>query len=193
MLESHIMTPPNLPEQTYRSAAVIGKKPLHFTFAPDQAARVAIAAHLGLLELPQLQLKGSFAPQGRGDVALRAQLVAQVVQPCAITLDPVAAQINAPIQRDYLRDYADPTGQEVELGPDDSEAMPEYFDVAAIAIEELALSLPPYPRSPGASLGQMLATPKGAAPLTQDVLRPFAGLARALQGGQDSPPADDKQ
>ena len=179
----------DLPPQTYRSAAIIGKKPLHFTFAPDSTARAAIAAQLGLLDLPQMQLKGSFAPKGRGDVTLTAQLTAQVVQACTITLAPVPAQISTQIARDYLRDYVEPSGSEVELGPEDSEAIPEMFDVAAIAVEELTLSLPLYPRAAGAELGSVIAAPTGAAPLTDAALRPFAGLAglaSALQSQADT-------
>lgn len=192
------MTYPDLPSQTYRSAAIIGKKPLHFTYAPDAAARAAIAAHLGLLDLPQIQLKGTFAPKGRGDVVLTADLTAAVVQACTITLAPVPAQIKSHIARDYLRDYAEPAAQEAELGPEDCEAIPEQFDVAAIAIEELSLSLPLYPRAAGASLGQVIAAPAGAAPLTDDALRPFAGLASlaaslqsAPQSGPDLPTPDE--
>ena len=179
------VAPPEFPVQTYRSAAIIGKKPLHFTFVPDANQRSAIAAHLGLLDLPQMQMKGSFAPKGRGDVTLTAQLTAQLVQACTITLAPVPAQISAQISRDYLRDYAEPDGTEVELGPEDSEAIPEMFDVAAIAIEELTLSLPLYPRAEGASLGSVVVAPAGAAPLTDAALRPFAGLASLAQALQD--------
>jgi uncharacterized metal-binding protein YceD (DUF177 family) len=171
------MTPPALPSVIHSAATIAGKKPLHFTYAPEAEARAAIAAHLGLINLPKLVLKGSFAPQGRGDVVLRAQLSAQVVQPCTITLEPVTSRLHSDVSRDYLRDFAQPDALEAELGPEDQEPLPESFDIAAIAIEELTLALPLYPRAKGAVLDSVIAAPKGAAPLTDAALRPFAGLA----------------
>lgn len=176
-----------LPSQTYRSAAVVGRKPLHFTFAPDAQARAAIAAHLGLLGLHSFVLKGVFTPQGRGDVVLRADMSAAITQACTITLAPVPAKLSSAIARDYLREFAEPTALEAELGPEDQEPIPEEFDVAAIAIEELALSLPLYPRAAGASLAPTIAAPAGSAPLTDDALRPFAGLASLAQAMSAAP------
>lgn len=178
-----------LPSQTYRSAAVVGRKPLHFSFTPDAPARAAIAAHLGLLGLHTLVFKGVFTPQGRGDVVLRADLSAAITQRCTITLAPVPAQISSAIARDYLRDFVEPTALEAELGPEEQEPIPEEFDVAAIAIEELTLSLPLYPRAPGASLEPIVAAPAGSAPLTDAALRPFAGLSSLAQAMKDAPKA----
>jgi uncharacterized metal-binding protein YceD (DUF177 family) len=184
----------SLPSQTYRSAAVVGRKPLHFTFSPDATARSAIAAHLGLLGLHSFVLKGAFTPQGRGDVVLRAELSAAITQACTITLAPLPAKISSTIVRDYLREFAEPTALEAELGPEDQEPIPEEFDVAAIAIEELALALPLYPRAAGASFAPTLAAPAGSAPLTDDALRPFAGLAslaQAMKAGPSDNAADE--
>ncbi len=173
---------------------MVGRKPLHFTFSPDAATCAQIAAHLGILGVKSLVLKGAFTPQGRGDVVLRADLSAQITQSCTITLVPVPAKISSQIARDYLRDYIEPSALEAELGPEDQEPIPEEFDVAAIAIEELALSLPLYPRAAGASLAPTIAAPAGAAPLTDDALRPFAGLATLAQAMKAEPsPARDSE
>lgn len=174
-------TLPPLPSLIHHAATIAGKKPLYFTYAPEADARAAIAAHLGLLDLPKLVLKGSFAPKGRGDVLLRADLSAHVVQPCTITLNPVATRLVGSVSRDYLRDFAEPDAVEAELGPEDQEPLPETFDIAAIAIEELTLALPLYPRAKGAALDPITAAPAGVAPLTDESLRPFAGLAALAQ------------
>ena len=50
----------------------------------------------------------------------------------------------------------------------------------------LALALPLYPRAPGAELGQAVFAEPGTAPLKDEDLRPFAGLAglkAKLEGG----------
>ena len=48
----------DLPSQPYRVTALPTRKPMRFTFAPDAAGRAAIAAELGLLDLPELRLAG---------------------------------------------------------------------------------------------------------------------------------------
>lgn len=169
-------TPP-LPSQPYRSAAVSGRKTIRFTFAPDAPARAVIAQALGLLDLPEFVLKGELQPMGRIDIALRADLGALVVQPCSISLAPVTSRLKDRVERNYRHDFEDPKGDEVELQGDDAEPLPEVIDVAAVAIEALALVLPLYPRAKGVDLGAVMATPPGAEPLTIETLKPFAGLA----------------
>ena len=46
-----------------------------------------------------------------------------------------------------------------------------------LSCEALSLALPLYPRAPGAELGAQVFAPPGAEPLTDDVIKPFAGLA----------------
>lgn len=181
---------PSLPAQIYRSAAIIGRKPLYFTYAPDLAAQASLAAQMGLLGLRSFVLKGVFLPKGRSDVTLQAQMRAQITQSCIITFAPVISDISSTISRDYLRDFIEPGASEAELGPEDHEAIPEEFDVAAIAIEELLLSLPLYPRAAGAELGARIAAPHGAQPLDDAALRPFAALATLAQSMAAIPATD---
>ena len=167
----------DLPSQPYRSSAVSGRKTIRFTFAPDAPARAMMASALGLLQLPECVLKGELQPMGRIDVVLRADLTAVVVQPCSISLAPVTTRLKDRVERNYRHDFEDPKGDEVEMLGDDAEALPEVIDVAAVAIEALALALPLYPRAKGVDLGAAVATPPGAVPMTDETLKPFAGLA----------------
>ena len=43
--------------------------------------------------------------------------------------------------------------------------------------EALSLSVPEYPRAAEAELGEMTAEPEGAAPISDEDVKPFAGLA----------------
>jgi uncharacterized metal-binding protein YceD (DUF177 family) len=176
----------DLPSQPYRVTALPTRKPMRFTFAPDAAGRAAIAAELGLLDLPELRLAGEIRPAGKSDFTLEAALTARVVQPCSITLAPVPASIAEPVRRTYVRDYRLPDADEVELEDDTTDPLPEVIDVADVAREALALALPLYPRAPGAELGQAVFAEPGTAPLKDEDLRPFAGLAglkAKLEGG----------
>ena len=168
---------PGLPTQPYRSALVSGRKPLRFTFAPDEAARRQIAAALDLIELPEFTFRGELAPFGRADVTLRADLTAVVVQPCSITLAPVRSKLADTTERRYAYDYAQPDADELEIPEDDIEALPETIDIAAVAIEALALALPLYPRARGAEFTEAAFAAPGVEPLQSADLKPFAGLA----------------
>ena len=165
---------PSLP---FRSAAVSGRKTVHFNFRPDPAARAQIAQALDLIDLPEFTFKGELTPSGRSDVILRADLAAHVVQPCSVTLAPVHSKLADQSERRFVQDYVEPDADELEIPAEDTEAMPEIIDVAAIAIEALALALPLYPRARGAEFGEATFAAPGVAPLTTESLKPFAGLA----------------
>lgn len=162
----------------FRSDRLPARKPQRFALAPDAGQRAAIAAHLGLVALPVLRFEGAIHPEGRSDARLAARLVARVVQPCAVTLDPVETAIDDAVIRRYVAGMTDPTAEEVEIPEDtDTEPMPEVIDAGHVALEALALALPLYPRAPGAGLGEASFAPPGAAPIATEKVNPFAALA----------------
>lgn len=179
---------PALPSHPYRVANLPTRKPTRFAFAPDAAGRAALAAELGLLDLPALKLEGEIRPIGKSDFLLEAKLTARVVQPCSVTLAPVRSDVSDRVMRQYVRDWVEPEGDEVEVPEDDStEPLPEVIDVGDVAREALALALPLYPRAPGAALGEAVYAEPGTAPLRDEDLRPFAGLAALkakMEGGE---------
>ncbi len=168
---------PGLPTQPYRTALVSGRKALRFSFAPDEVSRRQIAAALDLIDLPEFSFKGELTPLGRADVMLRADLTALVIQPCSVTLAPVRSRLADVTERRYAYDYAQPDADELEIPEDDVEALPEIIDIAAVAIEALALALPLYPRARGAEFAEAAFAAPGVAPLQSADLKPFAGLA----------------
>jgi uncharacterized metal-binding protein YceD (DUF177 family) len=168
---------PSLPHQLYRTALVSGRKTLRFTFTPNEAERAAIAASLDLIDLPEFTFKGELSPMGRVDVVLRADLTALVVQPCSVTLAPVRSRLADSTERRYQHDYVDPDADELEIPSEDTEPLPESIDVAAVAVEALALALPLYPRARGAEFGEAAFAAPGIEPLKSETLKPFAGLA----------------
>lgn len=184
--------PDALPRHPLGTAAMLRRKRTAVTFAPDAPARAAIARALDLIELPEFRMAGTVTPEGRHDLRLEVQITARVVQPCSVTLVPVETRIDEPVLRRYLTDFNEPVGDEVELSEDDSpEPMTDSIDIAAVAIEALALALPLYPRAPGADLGEAVFAPPGAAPLKDADLRPMAGLGALLaRRGDTSGDAD---
>jgi uncharacterized metal-binding protein YceD (DUF177 family) len=161
-----------------RSATLSHRKPTRFRLAPDAETRAGLAASLDLIDLTDLQFDGEISPTGRTDFLLTARLQARAIQACVISLAPVPARIDDQVTRRFVAGLDLPEGDEVEMPEDDSvDPMPEVIDLIDILRESLALALPPYPRAPGATLGEAVFAAPGAAPLRDDDLRPFAGLA----------------
>jgi uncharacterized metal-binding protein YceD (DUF177 family) len=169
--------PPSSPS-LLRTAALSHRKITRFRLAPDADSRAALAASLDLIDLPEVQFEGEIAPAGRADFALTGRLRARAVQACVISLAPVPARIDEQVTRRFVAELDSPDGDEVEIPEDDSlDPLPEVIDLIEVLREALALALPPYPRAKGATLGEAVFAPPGAAPLRDDDLRPFAGLA----------------
>lgn len=168
---------PDLPTKILRLADLGARKPTTFALAPDDAERAALTAALDLLGLRKFSFAGEIAPLGGRDWQLTARLGATVVQPCVVTLDPVTTRIDEDVTRTYLADYEVDTAAEVEMPEDDTrEPLPATLDIYTVALEALSLALPPFPRAPGATLGEAVFTAPGAAPMTDEAARPFAGL-----------------
>ncbi len=166
-----------LPRMPLRVAALPTRKPTRFAFRPNAGERKALADALGLIDLPGFSFVGQLQPEGRHDFRLTAEMTAEVVQPCVVTLAPVPASLRDESTRHYLADYTDPEEVEAEIPEEDTERLPEEIDIVQVALEALTLALPPFPRAAGAELGEAVYGPPGQEPLRQADLNPFAGLA----------------
>lgn len=148
-----------------------------------------IAQDLGLSGLRKLRLAGTIRAVGRVDWQLKATLGATVVQPCAVTLEPVTTRIDAPVVRMFLKSIPEVNEEEVEIPEEDGiELLGAWIDPAAVMTEALSLEVPDYPRAPGAELAQTAFTKPGETPMTDEDARPFAGLAALkdkLEGDTD--------
>ncbi len=182
---------PALPSLVFRVAAIAGRSATHVRFTPDPAARKAISAALGLLDLPHMQFDGEIRPSGKRDLVLSGTLTALAIQPCSVSLEPVRTRINETVVRQYLADFQIADGEEVEIPEDDTlEPLGETIDAAKVAIEALALALPLYPRAPGVDLGDVTVAAPGISPMSDADLKPFAGLAKLIDKSQSPDDAD---
>lgn len=148
------------------------------SYAPNANIRAEIAAELDLLKLPKLTFTGHIAGQGARDWRLQGHLGATVIQPCAITLEPVTTRIEEDATRHYVADWQDPEEPESEMPEDDSvEPIPAVIDLRALVTEVLALALPDFPKAEGVTFDGLDVTAPGSEALTDETSKPFAGLA----------------
>jgi uncharacterized metal-binding protein YceD (DUF177 family) len=115
--------------------------------------RAALAQRFALQEIGKLVATvGIRNERGGQGVRLKARFEAELVQTCVVTLDPVPARIDSTFEVVYDRSTKD-VGHEVVVDRSDVDVLPlegETVDIGEAVAEELALSLDPYPRVPGA-------------------------------------------
>jgi hypothetical protein len=130
------------------------------TFAADDAERAAIARWAGILSLERLDIKVQIKKLGPVRFGLEFMLDADVTQACVVTLEPVPAHLGHGFQRELqfsgpirhkpaeAESVADVVLDSLENeGPEEISSL--HYDLAAPVLEELILSLEPYPRRPG--------------------------------------------
>lgn len=168
------------------SALDSGEDGAVFQHDANEAERTALATRFGLVGLPAFRFTVSLKPtRSASGFRLSGCIAAEVIQSCVVTLEPVTAHIDQTIEI-LLFDEAEDRDAPVETEQDFETFTDDLIDLGEIAAVELALSLDPYPRVPGAigdKTGPGAAAaeapdgegPQGAA--ESSTHRPFAGLA----------------
>ena len=165
------------------------RKPHRFERVPDPAELLSLAERLDLLALRKLRFKGELSAHGKHDWRLEGRLGATVIQPCVLTLEPVTTRIEEKVVRTFLKSWPPETetGDEVEMPEDETiDPLPAELDLNDILEEALALAIPVYPRAEGAEAVDTLVAPPGAGPLTDEAVRPFAGLSELKKKLEDN-------
>jgi hypothetical protein len=103
-----------------------------------------------------------------------AELIADVVQSCVVTLEPIETHIVRPVARElHLVSHLQTQGRVHVLAPGEEDGPEEIdsprYDLCAPLLEELALAIDPYPRKQGVEF----ALPAAAGEPPQS---PFAAL-----------------
>ncbi len=142
--------------------------------------RVALAERFGLLDMPRFE---AFLNVDRAEgamVAVTGNLVADVVQQCVVTLDPIPAQVRDMINVLYAPPHLIKKDREGPLGDLGDAEPPEpiengRIDLGELVAQHLATALDPYPRKEGAELGRFESSGSaGTAEIKR--LNPFAKL-----------------
>jgi uncharacterized metal-binding protein YceD (DUF177 family) len=128
------------------------------TVTATRAEMATIAALLELVGLDGLTFDYRFRRGGGGRVHLTGRLKAHVVQTCVVTLEPVEAGIDVPVETEFWpAPLIEDLGRKVD-DPGQSGLLdwPELIsdgtiDLGPIAYETLATALDPYPKREGAS------------------------------------------
>jgi hypothetical protein len=151
----------------------VGERGRTVDIVANPEERAGLARRFGLVSLDRLEATGRLS---RSSVFYRLELdwVADVVQSCVVTLEPIAEHLS-----DHLDERYGLTDQDAELDLDPEADVPEpieagIIDVGEAVAQALSLALDPYPRKPGATLD----VPEGE----EGGQGPFAALAKLKRG-----------
>lgn len=122
--------------------------------SPDDLARIARWADVAAVET--FKAKIDLRKMSPTRFALDAELTADIVQSCVVTLDPVRSRIERRFTRDlFLSQAAQHASRivDIDVAAVDEDGREEIaslrYDLAIPVLEEFALAIDPYPRAAG--------------------------------------------
>lgn len=153
---------PKSPVSFVANVARLPQKGLPVTIEADAAQRAALAVEHELVSVERYHADLLVTPWKRNGVKVSGRVEADITQTCIVTLDPVAAHIDEPVEALFLPEQSKLGRQGFEGGGEivldaDGPDSPEIFsgdtiDVGALAEQFFGLAIDPYPRKAGASL-----------------------------------------
>ncbi|HWI29102.1 MAG TPA: DUF177 domain-containing protein [Stellaceae bacterium] len=145
--------------------------------AATAGERAALAERFGLLSLDGLEARVKLVRLAGGLIRLEAELVAEAVQECVVTLEPVSTHI----EDSFVLLYGEPAAEgEVTLSGESELVEPlsgGSIDIGEAVAQQLSLVLDPFPRAPGAE------APSAPEDGEASPESPFAALAKWKQKG----------
>ncbi|MGC2414018.1 MAG: DUF177 domain-containing protein, partial [Stellaceae bacterium] len=133
--------------------ARLGAEPFRREIAATEAERAALARRFDLVALDRLSATVELVRQGKEMALLRATFAAEFVQSCVVTLDPVGGAVSEEFTLLYGPPEAEAEGgQSVEDELAFEPLVGNAIDIGEAVAQQFSLALPPFPRSPGASI-----------------------------------------
>ncbi|WP_333592196.1 YceD family protein [Brevundimonas sp.] len=137
------------------------------TLTPDDDVRRRIARELDLASLDAFEAALELTPHETG-WRLSGRIRADAVQSCGLTLEPLPVVIDRTFALDLAEGVEDAPEIEVSIDDEAPDLIEDgKIDLGQYAVEQLALSLDPFPRKPGAEFVQ---------PPEPNEINPFAVL-----------------
>ena len=130
----------------------LGTAPRDFRFAATPEECAAVARRFDLISIGTLALSAAAHRDGTS-VFAEGRVLADVVQACVATGEPIAAHVDAPFSLRFVPESAGEPAEEVELSDADCDTLTyagSDVDLGEAAAETLLLALDPFPRSPNA-------------------------------------------
>jgi hypothetical protein len=161
-------------------------KGLPVTIRANAEQRAALAEEHGLLSVEDYSAELLVTPWKRNGVKIVGSVQADVTQACVVTLEPVTAHIDEPVEGLFLPDDSRlgrqgfDDGGEIMLdadGPDGPEIFSgDTIDAGALAEQFFGLALDPYPRKRGAAVDDAAAGEAADEPVENEFQKKLRSL-----------------
>ena len=154
--------------------ARLGSAPFRQQIEATTSEREKLSRRFDLLALDRLTATVELHRQGDDVIVLEAAFEAEFVQSCVVTLEPVEGAVSDR----FMLVYGPAEAEQREIGSQQAEAAFEplnrdVIDIGEAVAQELSLSLPVFPRHPGAKIE--------AETLVESTRSPFISLGRLKQ------------
>ncbi|MDE2562389.1 MAG: DUF177 domain-containing protein [Sphingomonadales bacterium] len=148
---------------------------------PDEAERRRLAGRFAIAEIRAMRAEVELEPEG-AEVTATGRLTASIVQSCAVSGEPIEAEIDEPVFVRFVparHDHKPDEEIELEAGElDEIEYEGTAFDLGEAIAQSLALAIDPFATGPDAE------TVRKEHKLHGDAASgPFAALAAFKKGG----------
>lgn len=131
--------------------------------------RVRLAEWAGVDAVNQFEATIDLQKESATCFRYKARLLAEVVQSCVVTLEPVLSKIERPfgrklnlVRRPIRHSKSEEVSGEAGDGPEEIEST--EFDLAAPLLEEFVLAIDPYPRATGVVFESPLSEEQAVSP-----------------------------
>ena len=184
-------SPPDAPplSRPYRVRDLDQSTRTEFDIEPGPDELAGMAVHLGANSVRKFLFSGAVTNNGDTGFTLEGQLGATLSLTCVVSLKTFNLRIDTPVRRVFVpNDTSETPPNEIALAEDfdaDVEDLGSIIDPGEIALEELALCVPAYPRAPEAALEKADFAAPGVTPLSDATSKPFAALAALKSKSQD--------
>ena len=136
----------------------------HIAAGPEE--RAALARRFGLLALDRLEAELHLTRAEEGLVRVTGRLEAELSQACVVSLEPVHSRLEQSFTSLYSEAQPGDERRELVIEPEAEEPPepigPEGIDLGEAVVQQFALALEPYPRSPGAEMAESAVGETGA-------------------------------
>ena len=159
------------------------EKKIDFTlsFTDDELAQ--IKKDLNLISLKKTSMSGKITATAAGQWHLKAEIGATIVQESVLSLKSVTTRIDDKIDMCIIKGHDDAV-QNSELELNEDYFIEHELDLGAVFFENIALSIPLFPKEKGESFENKVFTAKGIDPLTNDRISPFFILNKLKENDQ---------
>jgi hypothetical protein len=139
------------------SAESIGQRDQLHEIEATEAERAALARRFDLVSLDALRATIRLRRMSGGLIEAKGRYLAEVVQSCVVTLEPVPARLAEEFRVLYSTRPAEQQREVIvsaETEDPPEAAVRGMIDLGEAAVQQMALALDPYPRAPGARLAR---------------------------------------